>query len=172
MDRQNIFLIGPMGCGKTEVGIILAKRLERSFCDIDVRIATLTGNSVETIFKKEGEAGFRKYEAEVLRELSKQQDWVVATGGGVVMSEENRAILKQTGYVFYLKLDYATRLERLGDGRGRPLLAGNSYEEIADITQRLDRIRTPLYEEVSNHTVYNAGSLHNTVDEIARMVEA
>src|SRR6056297_136385 len=108
----NIFLIGPMGAGKTTMGRQIAKRLHMDFADSDHAIEAHTGVDIPLIFEKEGEAGFRKREMAMIDELTQQQNLVLATGGGAILAEENRLHLKQRGIVIYLQSDIKYLIER------------------------------------------------------------
>ena len=99
---RNIFLIGPMGAGKSAVGRHLARTLHLSFVDSDDEIESRTGVDIPFIFEKEGEEGFRKREAAVIGDLSKIDGVVLATGGGAVVDPQNRSLLGGRGYVVYL----------------------------------------------------------------------
>ncbi|MDH4133422.1 MAG: shikimate kinase AroK [Gammaproteobacteria bacterium] len=118
----NLFLIGPMGSGKTTIGRQLAAILHKRFVDADHEIERRTGVSIPTIFDIEGEEGFRNREAAVIEDLSRDQDLVLATGGGAVLREENRTALKSRGTVIYLQADVDTLVERTRRDRNRPLL--------------------------------------------------
>jgi len=146
-NRQNIFLIGPMGSGKTTIGKHLAKMLDLDFYDCDYELESLTGASVSLIFDLEGEAGFRLRENEVLEQLTKKRGVLIATGGGVICNEANRQILSSKGYVVYLKTSIENQLKRLSKDKSRPLL------QAEDRTQRLldlARVRNPLYESIAD----------------------
>ena len=108
----NIFLVGLMGAGKTTVGRALAKRLNKRFIDSDHEIEERTGASIPLIFEIEGEASFRQREAEVIRDLTAQEDIVLATGGGAVLNAESRAYLKSRGTVIYLRASVNSILQR------------------------------------------------------------
>ena len=120
--ERNIYLIGPMGSGKTAVGRQLARELNRRFYDSDHEIERRTGVEISLIFEKEGEDGFRSRERAMIDTLSELEDAVIATGGGAIMSEENRARLSATGTVIYLKPSVDEQLRRTRRNRARPLL--------------------------------------------------
>ena len=148
--RANIYLIGLMGAGKTTVGRQLAKRLNRRFFDSDHEIEARTGVRVPIIFDIEGEPGFRQRETRVLAQLSQEKDAVVATGGGIVLAEENRKCLRDTGIVVYLSASPAVLYERTRHDRNRPLL------QVSDPLARLTELfhqRDPLYREVADIVV-------------------
>ena len=121
--QQNVFLIGPMGAGKSAVGRQLARLLHLDFVDSDEEIERRTGVDIPFIFEKEGEAGFRKREAAAIDDLSKRDGIVLATGGGAVIDPKNRNHLGARGFVVYLHTSVDQQLSRTRKGRERPLLA-------------------------------------------------
>lgn len=151
MDKQfgtnNVYLVGLMGAGKTTIGRSLAKRLNLDFLDSDREIEARTGVTIPTIFEIEGEEGFRRREMQMIVELSHLRGRVVATGGGVVLREENRASLRSNGFVVYLNVPPQTLWERTRNDRNRPLL------QVADPLLKLKELyteRDPLYREVAD----------------------
>ena len=100
--NDNIFFVGLMGAGKTTIGKLLAKKLKKTFYDTDHEIEKKLGVKVSVIFELEGEEGFRKRETQMIDELTQKKDIILATGGGAVLSEENRRLLKERGKVIYL----------------------------------------------------------------------
>ena len=148
-----IVLVGMMGAGKTTVGRELAKRLGRRFVDSDHEIVARTGVAIPVIFDVEGEAGFRKREAEMIDALTRERDIVLATGGGVVLARENREILKSRCKVVYLDVPPLALWERTRHDRNRPLL------QVDDPQGRIETLfaeRDPLYREVA-HVVVSGG---------------
>ncbi len=151
---QNIFLIGPMGAGKSAVGRQLAKLLHLSFVDSDDEIETRTGVDIPFIFEKEGEDGFRKREAKVIDDLSAMESVILATGGGAVVDPQNRSRLGARGFVVYLYTTVDQQLARTQKGRERPMLAnGDSREILEDLMS----VRDPLYREIADLTVETDG---------------
>ena len=147
---DNIFLIGPMGSGKTAVGRHLARLLDRQFYDSDHEIERHTGVDIGLIFEREGEAGFRRRERDAIAGLSGQSGIVLATGGGAVVDADSRRYLAERGWVVYLETSVAQQAERAGRTRHRPMLAG------VDPRRRLEelmQIREPLYREIADFTV-------------------
>jgi shikimate kinase len=140
---ENIFLIGPMGVGKSTIGRHLAGLLHKSFEDSDTEIEDRTGVDIPTIFDIEGEEGFRKREATVIEELTANNNIVLATGGGVVMREENRRALRR-GFVVYLAANIDTLVDRTHRDRNRPLLQNTDREKKI---QELIIQRDPVYRE-------------------------
>ena len=138
-----IALVGMMGSGKSTVGRRLAQALGRGFVDADRELEARLNVPIPTIFELEGEAGFRRRETLLLDELSARPGIVIATGGGVVLAQCNRAMLKDRTYVVYLKATLPELWHRLRHDKGRPLLrAANPRERIAELVQARD----PMYE--------------------------
>lgn len=146
-ETRNVFLIGPMGAGKTTVGRRLAPALGLHFYDTDEVIIAKTGVDIATIFDIEGEAGFRERESRVLDELSQRSGVVVATGGGSVLLPENREYLKTRGRVVYLTVPLDLQLKRTRQALNRPLLKTENPRErlIA-----LQKEREPLYRSIAD----------------------
>jgi len=150
----NIFLVGLMGAGKTSVGKLLARRLGKAFYDCDQEIERATGVKIPVIFEIEGEAGFRAREARMLAELAVRSDIVLATGGGAVLSAENRKLLAGNGVVVYLRAVVADLWQRTRHDRNRPLL--KTDEPIARLEQ-LFAERDPLYRGIAD-IIVDSGS--------------
>ena len=147
MITSNILLVGPMGAGKSTVGKQLAKALGRDFYDTDKEIERRTGVSISWIFEMEGEAGFRLREEKVVDELSRLKNIVLATGGGVVLSEDNRLALRSRGYVVYLSASVEQLLRRTNKDKNRPLLQTDDPKETV---KTLMTERVPLYQGVAD----------------------
>jgi shikimate kinase len=145
--ERNIYLIGPMGSGKTTIGQRLAARLGLRFLDCDQEIEAQTGASVTLIFDVEGEEGFRARETRMLQELTAQPGVLIATGGGAILREENRKILRETGLVVYMRTSVQQQLRRLGRDKSRPLL---QTPDRRDRLTRLAEQRNPLYREIAD----------------------
>ncbi|MFO7547249.1 MAG: shikimate kinase [Acidimicrobiia bacterium] len=144
-DRPTLWLIGMMGSGKSEVGRIVARRLAFEFLDTDVEVEASAGCSVTEIFRERGEAGFRAAESDALRRVAGRRA-VIATGGGVVLSDANVTLMHSTGRVAWLAAEPGELAARIGPDPARPLLAGGSPEA------RLDSIlaeRRERYEHAS-----------------------
>ena len=147
MIASNIFLVGPMGAGKSTVGKQLAKSLGRDFYDSDREIEKRTGVSIAWIFEMEGEAGFRLRERKVIDELTELKNIVLATGGGAVLAEENRRVLRSRGYVVYLSASVEQLLRRTNKDKNRPLLqTGQPEDKITGLMAE----RAPLYKDVAD----------------------
>jgi shikimate kinase len=154
MSKANVYLIGPMGSGKTAVGRRLAAMLGKDFFDSDAEIEKRTGVDVRFIFEKEGEARFRDRERDVIADLTSLEDVVVATGGGAVLDPSTRARLASTGTVVYLEASIDTQLQRTRTSRNRPLLMN---DDPRTVLERLMSIRRPLYEEIADVRVDTTG---------------
>jgi shikimate kinase len=151
---RNIFLIGPMGSGKTAVGRHLARLLQYAFHDSDADIEAKTGVDIAFIFEKEGEAGFRMRERESIDRLTRLESIVLATGGGAVIDPSNRAALAQRGAVVYLVTSVNQQIERTRHGRHRPLLHDTDPErKLKELMER----RAALYAEIADLTVNTDG---------------
>lgn len=145
---DNIVLVGPMGAGKTTVGRQIAYKLGKTFIDVDQELESRTGVSINLIFEIEKEVGFRLRETAMLAELLQRKNCVIATGGGIVVTEDNREILAQTdSLVVYLKTEVKHQLKRLKRDKQRPLLQGGGRRERL---LNLARERNPWYEEVAD----------------------
>ncbi|MGB6307306.1 MAG: shikimate kinase AroK [Steroidobacteraceae bacterium] len=154
LGKENIYLIGPMGSGKTAVGRHLARLLHFAFHDSDADIEARTGVDIAFIFEKEGEAGFRIREKESIERLTRLQSIVLATGGGAVIDEENRRVLAGRGVVVYLATSIDQQMERTRHGRHRPLLNDTDPEQkLHDLMRR----REKLYAEIADLTVSTDG---------------
>jgi shikimate kinase len=151
---KNLFLVGPMGAGKSAVGRQLARLLHLDFVDSDDEIESRTGVDIPFIFEKEGEEGFRKREALVIDDLSKREGVVLATGGGAVIDPENRSHLGARGYVVYLHTTVDQQLERTQRGRERPLLDNDDPRKVLE---EFMEIRDPMYREIADLVIETDG---------------
>jgi len=169
ISEKSIFLVGPMGSGKTTIGRQLAKALERDFYDSDKEIENRTGASISLIFELEGEEGFRKREIDAIDELTNFHNIILATGGGAVIKDENRQHLHQRGYVVYLKTGIQQLLARTAKDKSRPLLQTADPEQT--ITNLLQQ-REPLYLEVA-HVIVNTNDspIRDIVKQICKQVQ-
>jgi len=171
LGKTNVFLIGPMGSGKTAVGRQLARTLGRPFHDSDAEIERRTGVDIPFIFEKEGEAGFRQREHEAIAALSALAGIVLATGGGAVLLPENRRLLAERGCVVYLKTSVAQQADRVRYGRNRPLLSAGG-----DATTRLGQmmdVRAPLYAGIADVVVSTDGRrVSAVVEQVLRALAA
>ena len=173
-ERSNIYLVGLMGAGKTTIGRQLARRLGRRFYDSDHEIVARTGVPIPTIFEIEGEEGFRRRESLAIVELTSGTDIVLATGGGVVLSPENRKRLHDTGWVVYLNVPPVMLFERTRHDRNRPLLR---VENPLGKLEELHALRDPLYRETAHLVVDGShlvasGVVHHLLKEFNRLCQA
>ena len=146
---SRIFLVGPMGTGKTSIGSRLSRALGYSFIDTDVEIEKRTGVKIEVIFEIEGEEGFRKREKDVMKDVTSRDNIVIATGGGSVLASENQEALA-SGFVIYLSSSIETLMNRIREDTSRPLL------NVSDREKRLRNIvneRKPIYSQVADLTI-------------------
>ena len=150
---ENIFLIGPMGVGKSTIGRQLAHLLNKEFMDTDHEIEKRTGVDIPTIFDIEGEEGFRRREAAILDEMTSGSNLVLATGGGVILREENRRALRR-GFVVYLSASLETLIERTRRDKSRPLLQNTDRQKKI---KELMAEREPIYREESDIIVETDG---------------
>jgi shikimate kinase len=150
MNKKNVYLIGLMGAGKTTVGRLLAKSLSVPFYDSDKAIEDITGVDIATIFEFEGEKGFRIRENKMIKELTELEDIVMATGGGVILNEENRTQLKENGFVVYLKCSVDRIVDRTSRNTQRPLLNVDSPKEKI---QALLNERESLYQSCADFVI-------------------
>lgn len=167
---DNLILIGFMGCGKSTLGVSLSKRLDIPFLDTDKYIEDGQKTSISDIFAKQGEAVFRRLETDCLKELlEKSGDVVISTGGGIVICEENRRLLKELGTAVYVKVSPETVYERLKEDNTRPLLQGtNPLEKIKALMQQ----RSRFYEEAASVVLEaDKKSVEELTQEICSLIE-
>ncbi len=160
LPQQRLFIVGPMAAGKSAVGKRMAARLQIPFFDTDDVIEQRTGVEIDYIFEREGEAGFRRRECAVIAELTDQQPVVLSTGGGAILSADNRRLLSERGLVVYLATGVRTQLARTRHSHHRPLLQQGDRE---DTLTKLATARNPLYESVADVTLPTDGC---TVDAV------
>ena len=160
-EKRNIFLIGPMGAGKSTIGRELADRLHLEFFDSDQEIERRTGADIAWVFDLEGEEGFRKREEGVIEDLSEKQGIVLATGGGSVISMQVRNRLSARGIVVYLETTIDKQVARTQRDRRRPLL--QTSEAPRTVLENLAVERNPLYEEIADVVI-------KTDDQSAKVV--
>ncbi|KPJ94847.1 MAG: shikimate kinase [Gammaproteobacteria bacterium SG8_11] len=153
-DLPNLFLIGPMGAGKTTIGRQLARQLGRKFFDSDKVIEERTGASIPLIFELEQEQGFRKREKAIIDELTQYEHIVLATGGGAVLDPDNRKHLASRGHVIYLYAPIEFLLLRTSRDSNRPLLQNTDPKRKLE---ELMEVRDPLYREIA-HTIIETDS--------------
>ena len=161
-----LFLVGPMGSGKSTVGRHLADLLGCAFIDSDAEIESRAGADIPWIFDVEGETGFRRRETAVLKDLVEHSGAVIATGGGAILAAENREMMARTGIVVFLNASVAQQLKRTGSGEGRPLLQQGDREETL---KQLMAQRDPLYRALADVIISASG---DNARKVARQIEA
>ncbi len=165
---SSIFLVGPMGSGKSTVGRALARKIGYPFIDSDREIEARCGVDIPTIFEYEGEQGFREREERIIDELTNRPSIVLATGGGSVIREKNRDHLTSRGFVILLQVDIKEQLRRVSQDANRPLL------QTEDPKARLEALmceREPIYNSVAHYTVStDARRMHFVVSRILRQL--
>ncbi|RUA07103.1 MAG: shikimate kinase [Gammaproteobacteria bacterium] len=166
---QNVILIGPMGSGKTSVGRRLACVLKRDFFDTDFEIVARTGVAIDHIFDVEGEEGFRKRETQMLKDLCEIPNIIIATGGGIVIKEENRNLLKHNGFVVYLSSSIEQLVKRTAKSKTRPLLEQSTNRE--KTLRDLLTAREDFYQDTADLIVDTTGKkLYSIINEIKKAV--
>ena len=151
MLMQNIYLVGPMGAGKSTIGRLLSSELKLEFKDSDKEIEDRCGCNIPWIFDVEGEAGFRDREVSAIDEITQERNVLMATGGGAVLRAENRTHLSSRGTVVYLKTSVEQQLARTAKDKNRPLLQIDNPEAVL---RRLMKERDPLYQEVADIIIH------------------
>ncbi len=170
LQSGNLILVGMMGSGKTTIGRALARHLGKTFVDSDEEIQKRTGVTIPHIFDIEGEAGFRQRESAVICDLAGRDNMVLATGGGAVLTERNRAALQQNGIVIYLKAGVHDLWQRTRHDRNRPLLqTADPHAKLAELFQQRD----PLYLQVADIVIQSGRqSAHALMLHLADEIDA
>ncbi|MCO7224475.1 shikimate kinase AroK [Pleionea sp. CnH1-48] len=163
-NKRNVFLVGPMGAGKTTIGKQLAELLKLEFIDSDQELERRTGAPIDWIFDIEGEEGFREREQKVIEELTSSQGIVLATGGGAILRKENRIHLAGRGVVIYLEASIEQQMERTRRDKRRPLLQSGDPEDT--LVSLMDE-RDPMYREIADYVV---ATTDNTVKSVANHI--
>ena len=161
---KNIVLTGMSGSGKTTIGKMLAKELEMSFADTDEMIENYEGKKIKDIFKESGEKYFRNTETEIARIASTLENYIISTGGGIILKAENMDCLKNNSIVVYLKRSVES-IKKTMDASDRPLLA-DGLEKLYE----MEKTRSPLYEKYADITVVNEGAPEETIKEIIKHI--
>ena len=166
---SSIFLVGPMGAGKSTIGRLLSTELNYEFFDSDKVIEERCGANIPWIFDMEGEQGFREREQQVIDELTSLPNIIMATGGGAILRPQNRLALANRGTVVYLKTSVAQQIARTAKDKNRPLLR---HENPGEVLRSLFEIRDPLYQEVADIIIEtDRNSPRWVVQEIIRQVD-
>lgn len=151
---ERLFLIGPMGAGKSTIGRLLSEQLSLPFMDLDREIEERSGASIPWIFDIEGEAGFRERESATLTDVLQAASLILATGGGCILSQENRQLLAQTGAVVYLRTSVEQQLQRTAKDKNRPLL---QTADPRSVLEKMAQERNPLYESTADIVIDTNG---------------
>lgn len=169
LDSGNVILVGMMGSGKTTMGRALAKQLDRQFVDSDEEIQHRTGVTIPHIFDVEGESGFRARESSVIADLVKRENMILATGGGAVLMEQNRAEMRQNGIVIYLKASVHDLWQRTRHDRNRPLLqTDDPHAKLTELFQQRDA----LYQQVADIVIQSGKlSVHTLMLQVVDNIE-
>lgn len=169
LPNQNIFLIGLMGAGKTTLGKLIAKKLNLSFFDSDLEIESHLGVSITQIFKLEGESSFRRWEEKFINSLTNRHGIVLATGGGVILSDENRKHLKTRGLVIYLHAMADVLYTRIHQSQNRPLLTGST--NMLETLNKLYLERDASYRECAHFVIEtNKLPMGQLIDQILNLI--
>lgn len=169
LDSGNVILVGMMGSGKTTMGRALAKHLDKQFVDSDEEIQHRTGVTIPHIFDVEGESGFRARESSVIADLVKRENLILATGGGAVLMEQNRAVMRQNGIVIYLKASVHDLWQRTRHDRNRPLLqTDDPHAKLTELFQQRDT----LYQQVADIVIQSGKlSVHTLMLQVVDNIE-
>ena len=165
---MKLIIIGPMASGKSVVGKKLSKRMGLNFFDTDEQIEQKAGVTISWIFDVEGEEKFRDRESEILSTVIEEDNCIISTGGGIVLREENRALLKK-GTGIYLKTSIQSQLERTMNDKERPLLQNIDNKEEA--LREIAKLRNPIYESCSEITIEETNSPNDAVDKIVEKLK-
>ena len=174
--KNRIVLTGFMGTGKTAVGEQLAQKLGCLFLDTDAMVEVATGKSILEIFEKQGEAAFREHEKKMLKKALENEKIVISTGGGAVMDDENRILMKEKGFVIALSASPEVILERVSQVDNRPMLKFEDKEEKKNQQEKLDKIknllskRSPFYREANKIVDTTSKKIEETVSEILKLL--
>ncbi|MFH1429553.1 MAG: shikimate kinase [Candidatus Margulisiibacteriota bacterium] len=167
---NNIILIGFMGTGKTAISNLLAEELGREILDTDKLIAEQAGKPISDIFSENGEPFFRELESNILKSLLIIDEKIISTGGGIILNENNRSLLKKMGRVVLLEASPQVIIDRLKGDTTRPLLQGSNAEKLSKISELL-KVRQTLYEETADLIIDTSElSQENVIEEITRSI--
>lgn len=168
MDFKNIFIVGSMGSGKTSIGKMLAKNNNLSFLDTDHEIIRSCGYSIPDIFEEFGEEHFRGLETEQLRKMNAIENHVISTGGGIILRDDNKKLMKDLGIIIFLDININSQIDRVKNRKNRPLLNNKSLK---DNLLSLKKIRDPIYKKISNYIIDVSGKERDQViNEIQKII--
>lgn len=162
MDSKNIFIVGAMGSGKSSIGKLLAESCQMQFLDTDYEIEQNSKYDITTIFEKFGEEEFRNKETGLLENLSRVENHIIATGGGIILKQENIDIMKKIGLIVFLDINLQAQLKRVKYRKHRPILKNTDLEKkLKDLKSERD----PIYNTISDYIIDVSGKDKNTVVE-------
>ena len=168
MDFKNIFIIGSMGSGKTSIGKMLAKENNLSFLDTDHEIIRSCGYSIPDIFKEFGEEHFRNLETEQLRKMKALENHVISTGGGIILKNDNKKLMKDLGIIIFLDINISSQVDRVKNRKNRPLL---NDQNLKDNLLSLKKTRDPIYKKISNYIIDVSGKERDQIiNEIQKII--
>ena len=168
MDFKNIFIVGSMGSGKTSIGKMLAKNNNLSFLDTDHEIIRDCGYSIPDIFKEFGEEHFRGLETEQLRKMNSIENHVISTGGGIILRDDNKKLMKDLGIIIFLDININSQIDRVKNRKNRPLLNNNNLK---NNLLSLKKTRDPIYKSISNYIIDVSGKERDQViNEIQKII--
>jgi shikimate kinase len=168
MDFKNIFIVGSMGSGKTSIGKMLAKNNNLSFLDTDHEIIRSCGYSIPDIFEKFGEEHFRGLETEQLRKMNAIENHVISTGGGIILRDDNKKLMKDLGIIIFLDININSQIARVKNRKNRPLL---NNKNLKDNLLSLKKTRDPIYKKISNYIIDVSGKERDQIiNEIQKII--
>ena len=163
---NNIYLIGMPGCGKSTLGKAISEKLNMTFTDTDEMIVQKAGMPISEIFGKYGEEHFRDIETECIKEISKEENFVIATGGGLPLRQENRDVMNATGIVIFIDVDLEMLIKRSAFG-GRPLLEGDGVKKLT----ALYNARYEIYKNTAS-VIYKSGEdLSENIENVLKIID-
>ena len=168
MDFKNIFIVGSMGSGKTSIGKMLAKNNNLSFLDTDHEIIRSCGYSIPDIFEEFGEEHFRSLETEQLRKMNAIENHIISTGGGIILRDDNKKLMKDLGIIIFLDININSQIDRVKNRKNRPLL---NNKNLKDNLLSLKKIRDPIYKKISNYIIDVSGKERDQIiNEIQKII--
>ena len=168
MDFKNIFIVGSMGSGKTSIGKMLAKNNNLSFLDTDHEIIRSCGYSIPDIFEEFGEEHFRSLETEQLRKMNAIENHIISTGGGIILRDDNKKLMKDLGIIIFLDININSQIARVKNRKNRPLL---NNKNLKDNLLSLKKTRDPIYKKISNYIIDVSGKERDQViNEIQKII--
>ena len=162
MNSGNIIIVGAMGSGKSTIGKLLAKKLDKKYIDTDYEIEVNNNCDISTFFERYGETSFREKESEILSALADINNHVISTGGGIILKEENINLLKEIGLIVFLDIGLKAQIKRVKYRKHRPLLKNDDlYIQL----KKLKKNRDPIYNSISDYIIDVSNKDKNTVVE-------